>query len=278
MKTNVIVACSATLVALAIVGVANAHVTVWPRVHWRSYVRNVNARLFVSIIAALAAVVVSAGGASAHVTVEPRSSTARASERYTVRAPTEKAVPTVKIRVEFPTGVTVSRFLPKAGWKRDTEKDGTGRLVAVTWSGGQIAPEEFEEFVFIGRNPAEAGSISWKAYQTYQDGETVEWIGPDGSDRPASITTLRAAPAGSTVGSADEEADEARAAPGSKSSAPAGEVARSPSGAGAQASAGGSDLPLFAGLAAAVLSVIALVLSGVALARRPAERWGDSQG
>jgi uncharacterized protein YcnI len=228
--------------------------------------RSFTLRLAVSFLVTLGALAVPSGTASAHVTVEPRESTTRAFQRYTVRLPTEKDVPTIKIRVEFPAGVVVSRFLPKAGWTRDTEKDGTGRLVAVTWSGGQIAPDEFEEFGFIGRNPAEAGAISWKAYQTYQDGETVEWSGPEGSDKPASVTIIRAATV--AEGGGVEAPGEARVTAGSKPSAGAETRPASP------AATSGSDLPLFAGLVAVVLSVIALVLSGVALARRSPANQG----
>ncbi len=39
-----------------------------------------------------------------------------------------------------------------------------------------------------------ATQLVWPAYQTYEGGETVEWVGPEGADRPASTTQLAAAP------------------------------------------------------------------------------------
>ena len=58
-----------------------------------------------------------AGIASAHVTVYPKESTQGSYEKFTVRVPSEKDIPTVKVEVKFPMdAVTVSRFEPKAGW------------------------------------------------------------------------------------------------------------------------------------------------------------------
>ncbi|MNR20036.1 hypothetical protein D3C85_1368570 [compost metagenome] len=37
-----------------------------------------------------------------------------------------------------------------------------------------------------------AKEIVWKAYQTYKDGSVVEWVGANGSDKPASVTTVKA--------------------------------------------------------------------------------------
>ncbi|MBI2888203.1 MAG: YcnI family protein [Chloroflexi bacterium] len=133
--------------------------------------------------------------ASAHVTVWPRESTVGAFERYTVRVPTERAVPTVKVEVEMPPGVTFSKLAPKPGWSYEIRKDAAGRVTAIAWSGGALGPDEFDEFLFQARNPREAGRIAWRALQTYADGSVVEWTGPEGSERPASVTEVKAAPA-----------------------------------------------------------------------------------
>ncbi|MBI2862891.1 MAG: YcnI family protein [Chloroflexi bacterium] len=190
-----------------------------------------------SLISGLAALTLGVGAASAHITVWPQQSTAGASERYTVRVPTEKAVPTVKVRLEFPPEVTVSRFAPALGWQREVERDGTGRIAAVTWSGGSIAPDEFAEFTFLARNPQQAGKIAWKAYQTYQGGETMAWNGPENSEQPAAVVSI--VPPG-------EGAPEALAS-----------------------SSGGMAWPLWLSSVAIVLSLTALVLSVVNLRRSP---------
>ncbi len=157
-------------------------------------------------VAALLGVVLAfslGGSVQAHITLDPAEAPAGGFVKYTVRVPTERDVPTVRIRVEFPAGVVVSRFLPKEGWQRQVEKDSSGRVTAVTWSGGNLGPDEFEEFAFLARNPSTPGKIVWKAYQTYQDGTVVEWTGPESSDRPAPVTMLTAPPPPSPEGGAE---------------------------------------------------------------------------
>ena len=48
-----------------------------------------------------------AATAEAHVTVRPRESKAGATEKYTVRVPTEGKVATTSVEIEIPAGVTV---------------------------------------------------------------------------------------------------------------------------------------------------------------------------
>jgi uncharacterized protein YcnI len=140
-------------------------------------------------IAALVAVLAFASIASAHVTVWPRESFRNASELYAVRVPSEKPIPTVRVRVEFPEGVVASRFVPAPGWQREVEKDANGRIVAATWSGGSIASDEIGLFQFSARNPDRIGPVAFKAYQTYADGSVVEWVNP-GEPQPAAVVQL----------------------------------------------------------------------------------------
>jgi hypothetical protein len=95
----------------------------------------------------------------------------------TVRAPTEKDIPTTQIRVEVPEGFTVTGVRPVPGWTSKFEEDG-GAIRAITWSGGEIEPQEFQEFAIQPKTPEETGEYSWRAYQTYQDGSVVQWTGP----------------------------------------------------------------------------------------------------
>jgi uncharacterized protein YcnI len=131
--------------------------------------------------------------AYAHITVWPQQSTMDASELYTVRVPTEKSVPTVAVRVEFPQDVVVSRFVATPGWTKDVTKDSTGRITAVTWTGGQIQPDELGLFLFQARNP-KGGQVSFRAIQTYADKSVVEWTGPANDATPAPVVKLTAPP------------------------------------------------------------------------------------
>src|SRR5204862_1775967 len=100
--------------------------------------------------------------AFAHVTVWPQQSHAGATERYTVRVPTERATSTTSVDLEIPAGVTVTGVLAPAGFTYDLKRDGQ-RIVAITWK-QEIKAGEIGEFVFFAKNPAGA-SIAWKAHQ-----------------------------------------------------------------------------------------------------------------
>jgi YD repeat-containing protein len=217
-----------------------------------------------ALCAALITLVLTVGSAAAHVTVSPTEARPSTSVTFSVRVPVELEQPTIRLRVEFPDGVTVSRFQPKPGWQRSVDRDASGRITAVTWTGGRIEAGEYDDFELIARTPDQAGKIAFKAYQTYQSGETHEWIDAEGAARPAAIVDVRA------------NAGAAPGAPGALT-APAAQpapavtpvstsVAAAPS---QQAAGGGSDLPLFVALAAVALGLLSVALSAVALTRRP---------
>ncbi len=127
--------------------------------------------------------------ADAHVTVWPQQSQAGASERYTVRVPTEGQVATTSVELEIPADVTVSAVLVGAGYAYDVRREG-GRIVAITWK-LEIKPAETGEFVFFARNP-KAAQIAWKARQRFADGTSADWVGVEGDRRPAAVTRLTA--------------------------------------------------------------------------------------
>ena len=129
--------------------------------------------------------------ASAHVVVLPRETTAGANQKYTMRVPTEKAIPTVRIEAEFPSAIQIISVEEKAGWKIELKKDSSGKTVGATWSGSTIAPHDIAEFGFSARNPEQETELAWKIVQIYEDGTRSEWTGPRGSRTPASITVVK---------------------------------------------------------------------------------------
>lgn len=187
-----------------------------------------------------------AGTASAHVTVYPKEATQGSYEKFTVRVPTEKDVPTVQVELKFQTeAVTISRFEPKPGWTYRIAKDTSGTVTGVTWtaSGDGLQATEFGEFNMQGKVSDSASSITWKAYQTYKDGSVVEWTGAPDAKTPASVTTVKPKPAG--AGTTDSH--------GNISQAPAQ---------GAAAAAGETDrTPLYLSISALVLGAAALAVS-----------------
>jgi uncharacterized protein YcnI len=134
-----------------------------------------------------------AASAFAHVRISPRESSAGATERYTMRVPTERQSSTVRIELEIPASAAVVSIAPAAGWKIEEKKDRHGKIVGVVWSGGSIPFAEYREFVFEAKNPSTEAKLEWKAIQTYEDGTRSEWTGPEGSRSPSSVTTIKAA-------------------------------------------------------------------------------------
>lgn len=122
----------------------------------------------------------------AHVVVSPEEVRAGDYETLTVSVPTEKEIPTTKIRVEVPEGFLLSGVQPVPGWEYSFEEDG-GIVTAVTFSGGEIRPREFQQFLVQAQAPEEPGEYPWKAIQTYEDGSVVEWVGSPESEEPASV-------------------------------------------------------------------------------------------
>jgi uncharacterized protein YcnI len=122
----------------------------------------------------------------AHVVVSPEVVTAGDYETLTVSVPTENEIPTTEIRVVVPEGFLLSGVQPVPGWEHTFEEDG-GVVRAVTFTGGEIRPREFQQFLLQAQASEEPGEYPWKAIQTYEDGNVVEWTGPPDSEEPASV-------------------------------------------------------------------------------------------
>ena len=135
------------------------------------------------LVAALAIATMSSA-AVAHVTVSPKVSTPGAWEKYEIRLPNEKTVPTTSLEVRFPAGLRIMSFEDKPGWTVEPVRDATGAITGARWT-GQLPPERFTEFGVIAVNPKQAGELSWKATQTYADGARVEWSDGKDSKTPA---------------------------------------------------------------------------------------------
>lgn len=133
----------------------------------------------------------------AHAVVYPKASTTGAHERYVIRVPNERNVPTTRVEIAFPSDVRVSSFSDVPGWNLEIVRDSAKRIVGAVWT-GSLPPERFAEFPFVAANPKTAGSITWPVIQTYADGERAEWTGPADSKRPASLTTLAVASSATT--------------------------------------------------------------------------------
>ncbi|EIL83695.1 MULTISPECIES: YcnI family copper-binding membrane protein [Bacillus] len=128
---------------------------------------------------------------SAHVTVKPDTSATNAWETYTLKVPSESDSPTTKVVITMPKGVEFQQYEPVPGWKTTTEEK-NGKVTRVTWeaTGDGVLAGQFQQFVFVAKNPEKASEAAWDAYQYYKDGTVVEWTGDKDADKPHSITNI----------------------------------------------------------------------------------------
>ena len=126
--------------------------------------------------------------AQAHVSIWPRESMQGATERYTVRVPTEGKVTTIGADLEVPAGVVVEVVSMPMGWTYEIKRQGD-RIVGISWK-MDIKPGEFAEFGFVARNPREGTQLVWTLRQRFADGTVTDWTnGPQGL-RPTAVTKL----------------------------------------------------------------------------------------
>jgi uncharacterized protein YcnI len=155
-------------------------------------------RALVTAGAAGSAMLLAAGIASAHVTVDAPGAEQGGYTVLTFKVPTESAAAgTTALKVTLP-GFKSARTEPIAGWKSIIDKDGSQLATSVTWTadpGVSVAPGEFQRFVLsVGPLPKEK-ELTFDAVQTYSDGTVVNWDqaeNADGSEpeHPAPAITL----------------------------------------------------------------------------------------
>ena len=127
--------------------------------------------------------------AYAHAVVFPKNSAPGAYEKYVLRVPNEKGVPTTRVEIRFPSNVRVVSFGDVDGWTLEQIRDSSNAIIGAVWT-GTLQPERFVEFPFVAVNPKETAELTWPVYQTYADNDRVAWTGPEGSDKPASSTAI----------------------------------------------------------------------------------------
>ncbi|GAB2575537.1 YcnI family protein [Streptomyces capparidis] len=167
----------------------------------------------VAAVGALAgtAVLLLAGPAAAHVTVQPEEVEQGGYSKIVFKVPNERDnAGTTKIEVSLPADHPLASVStqPVPGWKAEVTRSKlakplevhgeqvTEAVTKITWSGGTIKPGEFQEFpVSVGPLPEDTDRLVFKALQTYQGGEVVRWIeepkeGEAEPDTPAPVLKL----------------------------------------------------------------------------------------
>ncbi|MCX0244949.1 YcnI family copper-binding membrane protein [Streptomyces drozdowiczii] len=164
---------------------------------------------------AASTVLLLAGTASAHVSVQPQGEAAKGG--YAVinfKVPNERDnASTTKLEVNFPTDHPLASVMPQPvpGWDIKVTKSKLAKplemhgktideaVSKVTWTGGKIEPGRFQQFpLSVGQLPEDADQLVFKAIQTYSNKEVVRWIeepkeGADEPETPAPVLKLTAA-------------------------------------------------------------------------------------
>jgi uncharacterized protein YcnI len=171
-----------------------------------------------SLAAATAAVALAApAAADAHVTLFPKEAAAGAYTVLDVRVPTERDdASTTKVEMQMPPGVAAVSYQAVPGWTVKVAKtklakpietdDGpiTEGVSTITWTASDkasaIAPGQFGDFPIQLQIPGQAGDVlTFKALQTYSNGEIVRWIGSPSADEPAPTVNVTAAAGGAAA-------------------------------------------------------------------------------
>jgi uncharacterized protein YcnI len=200
--------------------------------------------------------------AQAHVTVQPTSAPAGAQTVLAVRVPNERDdASTVKVDVRLPPGFASASWEAVPGWTVRAVKEKLAtpiqtddgpideQIGEIVWTASSrkngIAPGEFRDFPLSVVIPGKPGqTLTFKALQTYSNGDVVRWIGAPDAGEPAPRVQLTAAASGGSTPSRQQA---------NPSSAPAG------------ASTNDGDGSDTLSIIALALGAIGVVVGGVAL-------------
>ena len=141
------------------------------------------------IIVAAAALL--AAAAHAHITLEQKTATAGSYQKLTFKVGHGCAgSATREITVTLPEGVKGAKPMPKQGWQIRTTP------TSVTWSGGPLPDEYYDEFVMQVKLPAEAGTRYFKVMQACVKGSAAWDETTPGGKNPAPALDNQPAAAG----------------------------------------------------------------------------------
>ncbi|MBI0312763.1 MULTISPECIES: YcnI family copper-binding membrane protein [Streptomyces violaceusniger group] len=229
-------------------------------------------------------VLLTAGPAFAHVSVQPGQAEKGGYSTINFKVPNERDdSSTVKLEVTLPADHPLASVMPQPvpGWDVKVTKSKLAKpmemhgekiseaVTKVTWTGGKIEPGMFQQFpLSVGQLPDDADQLAFKALQTYDNKEVVRWIeepkeGAAEPENPAPVLKLVAPAEGS-------DADGAAAASGQdKDSEKAG--AENSASKDTSDDEGGSDTTArVLGIAGIVIGAAGAVFGVVASRRRSA--------
>ncbi|MGW8946210.1 MULTISPECIES: YcnI family protein [Streptomyces] len=183
-------------------------------------------------VAAAAGVVLLAGPAAAHVSVQPQGEAAQGGyATVNFKVPNERDdASTVKLEINFPADHPLTSVMPQPvpGWdvkvtkeKLDKPLESHGNKITeavskVTWTAEDKGVETglFQQFpVSLGALPDDADQLVFKAIQTYDNKEVVRWIEEptegEEPESPAPVLALTAASGDGHGAASDDKAAKA---------------------------------------------------------------------
>ncbi|MEV4438730.1 YcnI family protein [Streptomyces sp. NPDC049577] len=167
-----------------------------------------------------------AGPAFAHVSVQPGTAEKGGYSTIALKVPNEKDnASTVQLELDLDPKHPLASVMPQPvpGWDVKVEKSKldkplemhgktiTEAVTKVTWSGGKIDPGQFQQFALsVGQLPTDADELVFKALQTYSDNDVVRWIDaskPGGEEPEHPAPTLKLVDKGTLNGGAAAKPD-----------------------------------------------------------------------
>jgi uncharacterized protein YcnI len=146
------------------------------------------ARASLALLGALALSAVLVAAADAHARISPAVSVAGQLQLYSLAVPTEKdRAATTKVVLTVPAGFSIDSFAPSPGWHRVLRQKGSGEnaVVQKVTWRGGRVPTGEDSLFQFLAEAAEPGTLTFGVQQTYTDGSIVNWTGSESSDDPA---------------------------------------------------------------------------------------------
>ena len=135
--------------------------------------------LAILVCNAVAAALVLAASASAHVVAQPSYIATGESSTLELRGPNERDAPMTGFSVSVPSGVEILHAHPVDGWEEAIEGQ------TATWNGGSLAANSEQTFRLELETSVEPGIVALEVEQLYDGGEVVRW--------PVSLTVVPSA-------------------------------------------------------------------------------------
>ncbi len=155
-----------------------------------------------ALLLTLGTIVILPATVMAHIVVTPAEVNVDSYPTFTVNVHNPKPLVIVKVRLVIPDGVDNVTPSVKPGWTVTTKTSGTGdneKTTEINWEGGTIPSHYMDEFLFSAVVPEKESTLTWKAYETYKNGETAAFdVEPKPGMKPGPSPDSKSDPASQT--------------------------------------------------------------------------------